>query len=462
MAEEGQKIDLTENQDGGVIKVIKKEGHGCETPMKGVKVEVDYTGRLVDGTVFDSSHNHGSKFHFNLGKGNVIKAWDLCVASMKQGEVCEVTCAAKYAYGKRGSPPKIPPNATLIFEIELYSWEGEDITEEQDGGILKETIEAGTDGDEANEGATVDVSVIGKFQDKVFDERRVKFIVDEDDDNLISALPLAIKTMKANERCRIRIKPKYAFGDNGDAKFNIPPNSTVQYEITMNSLERCRESWQMTDEERVNESLKCKEKGTLMLKEGKFAKAVKLYNRTVDIVNYLDAKETGSDEDKALIKKVETIKLAGHLNLALCHNKTKDYSEVIHICDKALSIDACNEKALYRKGEAQFFENNFLEAKSSFEMAYRASVNNKKANKSAYDYLQKCKIQVKNQQERERSTFAGMFDKFVQQDEREEVRKKIKVQEEKAKMKAEKKAANANDNGSCGEPGATGDAVVMS
>lgn len=55
--------------------------------------------------------------------GQVIKAWDLCVASMKRGEICEVTCAAPYAYGKRGSPPKIPPNATLIFEIELFDWE---------------------------------------------------------------------------------------------------------------------------------------------------------------------------------------------------------------------------------------------------------------------------------------------------------------------------------------------------
>merc|ERR1719427_1098163 len=214
----------------------------------------------------------------------------------------------------------------------------------------------------------------------------------------------------------------------------------------MNSLERCKESWELSDQERISESLKCKEKGTLMLKDGKHAKAIKLYNRAVELVNYLEAKETGSDEDKELIKKAECIKLAGHLNLALCQNKAKNYADAVHNCDKALAIDATNEKALFRKGEAQFAEHNYKEAKSSFEMAYR--VNSK--NKLAYNYLVKCKTQIKNQIEQERNTFRGMFDKFVQQDEREEVLKKIKLQEEKAKMKAEKKAAAATNEESGG------------
>ena len=53
----------------------------------------------------------------------MIKGWDLCVASMKRGEVCELTCKSEYGYGKRGSPPKIPGGATLIFEIELFDWQ---------------------------------------------------------------------------------------------------------------------------------------------------------------------------------------------------------------------------------------------------------------------------------------------------------------------------------------------------
>uniref|UniRef100_H2Y9R5 peptidylprolyl isomerase n=1 Tax=Ciona savignyi TaxID=51511 RepID=H2Y9R5_CIOSA len=126
--------------------VIKTAGIGEERPMSGSKVTVHYTGKLLDGTIFDSSHNHGSKFTFNLGKGllgeckgfhgcsfihyikhsEVIKAWDWGVASMRKGEICELTCKPQYAYGERGSPPKIPPNATLIFERAKEAWECSD------------------------------------------------------------------------------------------------------------------------------------------------------------------------------------------------------------------------------------------------------------------------------------------------------------------------------------------------
>ncbi len=81
-----------------------------------------YTGTLLDGTTFDSSRDRGQVFTFVLGKGNVIKAWDLAFASMKVGERAMLTCAPAYAYGASGSPPKIPPNATLKFDVELLGF----------------------------------------------------------------------------------------------------------------------------------------------------------------------------------------------------------------------------------------------------------------------------------------------------------------------------------------------------
>ncbi|KAG9337299.1 hypothetical protein JZ751_028867 [Albula glossodonta] len=116
--------DITPKKDGGVLKVVKKEGSGTELPMTGDKVFVHYVGTLLDGTKFDSSRDRGDKFSFELGKGQVIKAWDLGIATMKIGEVCQLICKPEYAYGSAGSPPKIPPNATLLFEVRARHYHG--------------------------------------------------------------------------------------------------------------------------------------------------------------------------------------------------------------------------------------------------------------------------------------------------------------------------------------------------
>ena len=72
----------------GVLKEIIKEGHGDERPLTNDKVSVHYVGTLLDGTKFDSSRDRNEKFQFDLGKGSVIKAWDIGVATMRRGEIC--------------------------------------------------------------------------------------------------------------------------------------------------------------------------------------------------------------------------------------------------------------------------------------------------------------------------------------------------------------------------------------
>jgi FKBP-type peptidyl-prolyl cis-trans isomerase len=86
----------------------------------GDTVHVQYTGTLLSGKKFDSSYDHGgTPFKFTLGKGEVIKGWDQGVPGMKIGEVRKLTIPSHLAYGARGFPPVIPPNATLQFEVEL-------------------------------------------------------------------------------------------------------------------------------------------------------------------------------------------------------------------------------------------------------------------------------------------------------------------------------------------------------
>ncbi len=95
-------------------------GEGDEA-LAGQTVEVHYTGWLVDGTKFDSSHDRNQTFSFKLGAGQVIPGWDQGVAGMKVGGIRKLTIPPNLGYGERGAGGVIPPNATLIFKVELMS-----------------------------------------------------------------------------------------------------------------------------------------------------------------------------------------------------------------------------------------------------------------------------------------------------------------------------------------------------
>jgi len=97
-----------------------KSGAGA-SPKRGETVTVHYTGWLLDGTKFDSSVDRDEPFAFVLGTGQVIQGWDEGVATMRVGDKAKLTIPPEKAYGEEGYPGAIPPNATLVFEVELLS-----------------------------------------------------------------------------------------------------------------------------------------------------------------------------------------------------------------------------------------------------------------------------------------------------------------------------------------------------
>jgi FKBP-type peptidyl-prolyl cis-trans isomerase len=104
----------------GMMYIVLKEGNGA-TPTKGALVEAHYTGRLLDGTKFDSSVDRGNSFMFVVGRGEVIKGWDEAFLSMKKREKRILIIPPGLAYGDKGMGV-IPPNETLIFEVELIDF----------------------------------------------------------------------------------------------------------------------------------------------------------------------------------------------------------------------------------------------------------------------------------------------------------------------------------------------------
>ena len=109
--------------DNGLIIEDIKIGDGAEA-FEYNKVTVNYTGKLEDGSIFDSSLNQGrTPFAFTLGVGSVIKGWDLGVKGMKVGGRRRLTVPPELGYGDKGAGSVIPPGATLIFEVDLLEVE---------------------------------------------------------------------------------------------------------------------------------------------------------------------------------------------------------------------------------------------------------------------------------------------------------------------------------------------------
>jgi len=403
--------DITIEKDGGILKEILVQGTGTDNPWTGDKVYVHYVGTLEDGSKFDSSRDRGEKFSFQIGKSEVIKGWDIGVATMKIGEKAVFTIKADYGYGSAGSPPKIPGDATLVFEIELFEFHGEDVTKQSDGGVVKRIKVNGEGWDMPNDGAQVEIEIKGTVDGRVFDERNVKFELGEGaETNIPRGLEVAIEKMKKNEVANVTLKPSYAFGKDGNVSFGVGPGQTVIYEVKVVSFEKAKESWQLDADAKLEQAKIFKDKGTLHFKNNKFDIAASRYQRIIDFLEHeISLKGDSELERKNLLQ-------AGRLNLAQCHLKTGKWMQAREVCDKVIEESRDNSKAWFRRGEAQLALNDCEAAKQDFEKC----VSLEPENKAAKNKVTICQQRIKAQKEKEKKTFANMFDKFAEIDKKKE------------------------------------------
>ena len=230
--------------DSGLQYAVELEGSG-PVPEAGDVVQVDYVGKLADGTVFDSSYDYGEPFAFPVGQGFVIPGWDEAMSMLPVGSKAKLIVPSDLAYGEMGAGEVIPPNATLYFEVELIDIlpggpespadvAAADFTK-TDSGLKFHDFEPGQ-GDVPEEGQIVKVHYTGWLEDGTkFDsslDRGMPIVFPVGMNYVIPGWDEGVASMKVGGKRQLVIPSELAYGEEGAGEV-IPPNSNLIFELEL-------------------------------------------------------------------------------------------------------------------------------------------------------------------------------------------------------------------------------------
>jgi FKBP-type peptidyl-prolyl cis-trans isomerase len=195
---------------------------------------VNYTGRLADGKVFDSNIGPDKDpFSFPIGTSAVIKGWDQGILGMRAGGKRKLVVPAELAYGAAGSPPTIPPNSELTFEIELL-----DVLKPEDRNAYEVTVIKPGTGPKSKAGDTISVEYTGKLLNgKIFDSSigrdPLTFVLGKK--AVIKGFDAGLTGVQVGGQYKIWIAPDAGYGPQGSPP-KIPGNSVLIFEVTVKKI----------------------------------------------------------------------------------------------------------------------------------------------------------------------------------------------------------------------------------
>lgn len=265
---------------------------------------------------------------------------------MKKGEIATFFLRPEYGYGPLGSPPTIPGDALLEFEIELISFKNfRDVT--SDGGVLKKLLEEAPEkyGPSPSFESGVTVEIVGRVAAKAspFMQETRSLVIGEEE--LPVGVERAIETLKAGEKAQFVILPSYGYGASGNRQYDIPAGATLWYEIKLLQMTKDKDYWQYDNfDEQFQQGQERKTQGNELFANGKFTRAISKYKRAIDFVDYLN-KATESEKTR-----IDALRLACFLNLSQCFIKVEDWKNVVEYANKALALQR-SPKALFRRAQ---------------------------------------------------------------------------------------------------------------